>query len=225
MPLSDLSPRALVLGILSFVVVTLLMLAFIEWVGVEQLREVIAGAGPLAPLAYILIKAATYIFAPLSSGPIQLSSGILFGLGWGTLYTIIGETLGGTISFLIARKLGRPVVRRFVGEAGMKRVERFVNKAGGWRTLIYARLFLFAIYDFISYAAGFTHTVTLRQYMIVSFFIGLIPTFLFVAAGASLADDRRLLLVIYAGVGLLSVIPFAVNRWLGRKNTALNNSG
>ena len=189
------------------------MLIFIEWAGVDQLRELIAQAGPLAPLAYIGVKAMTYVFAPLSSGPIQLTSGILFGLIPGTLYTILGEVLGGTISFLIARKLGRPVVRRFVGADGMNRVDNFANQLGGWRALIYARLFLFSIYDFISYAAGFTQTVTLRQYLLVSFFVGLIPTFLFVAAGASLTGDRRLVVVIYAAVGLLSVLPFIL-KWL-----------
>jgi uncharacterized membrane protein YdjX (TVP38/TMEM64 family) len=212
MPSSEFSPRAIIAGIISFVAVTLLIVVFIEWVGVEPLRAFIAEAGPLAPLAYIGVKALTYVFAPLSSGPIQLTSGILFGLAQGTLYTIIGEVLGGTISFLIARKLGRPVVRRFVGVEGMNRVDHFVDQLGGWRALIYARLFLFAIYDFISYAAGFTQTVTLCQYLIVSFFIGLIPTFLFVAAGASLTGDRRVVIAIYAGVGVLSILPFVLKR-------------
>jgi uncharacterized membrane protein YdjX (TVP38/TMEM64 family) len=196
----------------SFIVITLLMLALIEWIGVDTLRETIAKAGPLAPLLYILIKAATYVFAPLSSGPIQLSSGVLFDLWPATFYTLIGEVLGGSIGFLIARHFGRPVVRRFVGEEGLSRVDNFVEQVGGWRTLVYARLFLFAIYDFISYAAGLTQTLTLRQYIIVSAVCGFLPTFLFVAAGASLAGDRRVLLLVYAAIGLFSFIPFIIHR-------------
>ena len=151
-----------------------------------------------------------------------MTSGILFGLVPGTLYTIIGEVLGGTISFLIARRLGRPVVRRFVGADGMNRVDNFVNQLGGWRALIYARLFLFSIYDFISYAAGFAEAVTLRQYLIVSFFVGLIPTFLFVAAGASLTGDRRVLVALYVGVGILSVFPFVLKRLRQRNRQTLS---
>ena len=207
------SPRALIFGIGSFIVVTIVMLAFIEWVGVDRIQSFIQQAGPLAPLAYIALKAVTYVFAPLSSGPVQLSSGILFGLWLGTFYTLIGEVLGGTISFLIARHLGRPVVRRFVGEEGMSRVDNFVSQLGGGRALIYTRLFFFAIYDFISYAAGFTQTITLRQYIIVSAVIGFIPTFLFVAAGASLAGNRTVLLFVYFCIGVLSVLPFLFNRY------------
>ena len=219
MPSSEFSPRTVILGFAAFILVTLAMIVFIEWVGTDTLRDFIAGAGPLAPLAYIGLKATTYVFAPLSSGPVQLTAGILFGLVPGTLYTIVGEVLGGTISFLIARKLGRPVVRRFVGADGMNRVDRFVNQLGGWRALIYARLFLFSIYDFISYAAGFSQAVTLRQYVIVSFFVGLIPTFLFVVAGVSLTEDRRLLIVIYIAVGLLSILPFALKRLRRRQQS------
>lgn len=211
------SPRTVILGALSFIAVTLLILALVEWIGVDRLRETIVRAGPLGPVVYILIKASTYVFAPLSSGPIQLSSGVLFDLWPATFYTLIGEVLGGSISFLIARRLGRPVVRRFVGEEGLSRVDGFVSQLGGWRALVYARLFLFAIYDFISYAAGLTHTLTLRQYVIISAVCGFLPTFLFVAAGASLAGDRRVLVLVYAVIGLLTFVPFLIHR-LRRKS-------
>lgn len=207
----DISLRAIILGVAAFVVVTLALLFAIETIGVETIRDFINQAGPLAPLVYIAIKVSTYVFAPLSSGPLQLSSGVLFGLWAGTLYTVVGEVLGGTISFLIARHLGRPIVRRFVGAEGMTRVDKFVNQLGGWRTLIYVRLFLFAIYDFISYAAGFTRSITVFQYIVVSTVFGTIPTFLFVAAGASLADNRDLLIVIYVAVGLLSLVPVIIH--------------
>jgi uncharacterized membrane protein YdjX (TVP38/TMEM64 family) len=184
------------------------------------LRSLIETAGPLAPLLYILIKASTYIFAPLSSGPLQLSSGVLFGLWEGTFYTLVGEVAGGSISFLIARHLGRPIVERFVGQEGMGRVDSFVTQLGGWRSLIYARLFLFAIYDFISYAAGFSRSLSLREYILVSALFGMIPTFLFVGAGASLADNRESVLLIYGAIVVLSLVPLLVHRWRRRSAEA-----
>lgn len=217
----NVSLRAAALGIIAFAVATVLMIIAIENIGVEQIQALVQSAGPLAPLAYIALKAATYVFAPLSAGPVQLSSGVLFGLGWGTLYSLIGEVLGGSVSFWIGRKLGRPVVRRFVGQDGITRVDRFTAQLGGWRALAYARLFLFAVYDFISYAAGLTTAVTFRQYVLVSALLGAIPTFLFVAVGASLAGDRRLLFIIYAGIGLLSVVPFLVARWRAKHAKAV----
>jgi uncharacterized membrane protein YdjX (TVP38/TMEM64 family) len=207
----EFSPRALILGAAAFIILTLALLGLIEWIGVERIQQFIADAGPLAPLAYILLKMATYIFAPLTSGPIQLSSGILFGFLPGLIYTMIGEVIGGTVSFLIARHLGRPLVRRLVGEEGINRVDKFVSQLGGWKALVYARLFLAAVYDFISYAAGFTRTIKLHEYVLVSATVGLIPTGLFVAAGTSLAENRALVLVIYAIIGGLTLIPVVIN--------------
>ena len=212
------SVRAIILGIVAYVVVTLALIYLIETLGVERIRSFIESAGPLAPLVYIAIKISTYVFAPLSSGPLQLSSGVLFGLWGGTFYTLVGEVLGGTISFLIARYLGRPIVERFVGQEGMGRVDSFVGQLGGWRALIYARLFLFAIYDFISYAAGLSCKIKLHQYVIVSSTLGFIPTFLFVAAGASLADNRELVIIIYFAIVLLSIVPVLIHRWRQRRH-------
>jgi uncharacterized membrane protein YdjX (TVP38/TMEM64 family) len=219
----DFSLRTIILGAIAFAAVTLGLLALIEWIGVERIQQAIADAGPLAPLVYIGLKMATYVFAPLSSGPIQLSAGILFGFVPGLVYTMIGEILGGSISFLIARRLGRPFVRRLVGEEGIGRVDRFVGQLGGWKALVYARLFLAAIYDFISYAAGFTQTITLLQYLLVSTIVGLIPTGLFVAAGTSLAGDRVLVLVLYGVMGVLSLIPLAIN-WLRHRQVEKSDS-
>lgn len=213
------SLRAALLGITAFVAATLALLAAVETIGVERIQNAVMQTGPLAPLAYTALKAATYVFAPLSSGPIQLSSGVLFGLWPGTFYSLVGEVIGGTISFTIARRLGRPVVQRFVGAEGMARVDRFYAQLGGWPALLYARLFLFSVYDFISYAAGFGQTITTAQYVIISATAGFVPTFLFVAVGAGLAEDRSLLVPIYLAIGALSFVPLAA-AWYRRRRKA-----
>lgn len=200
-----------ILAGLAFIGITGALIWAIEAIGLERIREVIESAGPLAPLAFIAIKITTYVFAPLTSGPIQFSAGILFGLLPGTLYVLIGEVIGGSISFWIARTLGRTVVRRFVGEAGMARVDQFYHQVGGWRGLLYARLFLFSIYDFISYAAGFT-PVRYKSYLLVSIFAGFIPTFVAVALGTALTEERSQFMLLYAVVAVLCVVPLLLHR-------------
>lgn len=217
------SLRAALLGIAAFVVATLAILLAVESFGVERIQDAVMQAGPLAPLAYIALKAATFVFAPLSAGPIQLSSGVLFGLVPGTLYSLLGEVIGGTISFTIARRLGRPAAQRFVGAEGMGRVDRFYSQLGGWRALLYARLFLFSVYDFISYAAGFGRTITTGQYVLVSAVGGVVPTFLFVAVGSSLAENRSLLIPVYLVIGALSFVPLAVG-WYRRRQRGADDS-
>jgi uncharacterized membrane protein YdjX (TVP38/TMEM64 family) len=211
MPTQQFSLRTIVLGILSFALVIGAMLALIEWIGVERIQDMIDTAGPLAPLVYVFIKAVTMVFAPLTAGPIQLSAGVLFGLWEGAFYSLLGEVIGGTIAFWIARRLGRAAVRRFVGAEGMDRVDELGKQVGGWRALVFARLFLFSIYDFITYAAGLANVVTMRQYVLITTLFGIVPTLLFVGIGASLAEDRAMVMLFYAAIGVLAAIPFALH--------------
>lgn len=214
--------KPLIGGVISFVAMTLILTFAIDAIGLERIQEIITQAGPWAPLIYILIRALTFIAAPLSSGPIQFAAGILFGLMPGTLYSIIGETLGGSANFWISRLLGRPVVRRLVGESGMQRIDQFYEQIGKAWTLVYARLFLFAIYDFVSYAAGFT-PIRYYQYALITAVVGIVPTFAAVYVGTQLTGDRSELIVLYALLGILCVIPLLFYKRI-RKLLGLNRN-
>lgn len=211
------SLRALIPGVVAFVVVTGALLIAVNQLGADGIRQAIERAGPFAPLVYIVVKAVTYTVAPLSSGPIQLFAGVLFGLIPGTLYTLLGEVIGGSINFWLARRFGRAVVTRLVGAEGMERVDRFVNQIVDWKTLIYGRIFLFSIYDFISYAVGFSK-LHYRTYLIISIVVGFIPTFIAALLGTALTDERGNFLVIYGIVAVLSIVPLVfqkrIRRWL-----------
>jgi uncharacterized membrane protein YdjX (TVP38/TMEM64 family) len=159
----------------------------------------------------------TFVVAPLSSGPIQLFSGVLFGLWEGTLYTLIGEVIGGSINFWLARRFGRPVVERVVGAGEMPRIDRFINQIVDWKTLLYARIFLFSIYDFVSYAVGFSK-LRFRTYVIISAVAGIIPTFIAALLGTTLTEESSGLVVVYALIGIASILPLVfqrrIRRWL-----------
>lgn len=202
---------------IGFLVVTGLLIGAIQLIGLENIRAFIEQAGIFAPLIYIAIKAATYVFAPLSSGPLQLSAGVMFGFWQGTLYTLIGEVIGGSISFLIARRYGREVVRRFVRDDGLQKVDDFVNQIVDWKTLIYARLFLFSIYDFISYAVGLTR-LPFRTYLWVSTVIGAIPTAIAVGLGSTLTEGNSEVVLLYVLIAVASAIPLIfqkrIRHWL-----------
>lgn len=201
-------------GALLFAIVTGGLIVALQAIGVDSIRDAIQSAGVFAPLVYIGIKAATYVFAPLSSGPIQVGSGILFGLWEGTLYTLIGEVLGGSISFWLSRRYGQRVVRRMVGgDDGLRKVEHFMGQIVDWKTLSYARLFLFPVYDFISYAVGFSK-LRFRTYVIVSVVVGAIPTFAAVAFGTALTGENNLL--IYALVAVACAVPLLFQKQLRR---------
>ena len=196
--------REFIFGALGFVVFVTAITLFINAVGVEALQGVIRDSGPLAALAYVALKALTYVFAPLTSGPIQVFAGTLFDSVWvGVLYTLIGEVIGGSISFLIARYLGRPVVARLVGEQGIRQVDEFSDKyLHGWQSLAAARILLFAFWDFLSYGAGLVN-IRFRTYVSVSFVAGSLPTLVFVGLGNTIVNNPAMLLLVYVGVALL----------------------
>jgi uncharacterized membrane protein YdjX (TVP38/TMEM64 family) len=207
--------RPLIFAGLGLVIVTGGLIIGIQAIGLDNIRQFIEDAGPLAPLAFILVKILTYVAAPLTSGPIQLSSGIFFGLIPGTIYTLIGEVIGGSIAFWISRRFGRAIVRRFVGDDGLTRVDNFVEQIVDWKTLTYARLFLFPAYDFISYAVGFSK-LPYRTYLIVSTLVGAIPAFVAAFLGTTVAGDTSALLPIYALVAVACVLPLVFQKQLRR---------
>jgi uncharacterized membrane protein YdjX (TVP38/TMEM64 family) len=202
----------------GFVVFLVAVMLFMNAVGIPRLQALIEEAGPLAPAAYIVLKSVTYVFAPLTSGPIQVFAGTLFGSVWhGVLYTLIGEVIGGSISFMIARRFGRPVVARLVGKEGMSQVDQFyTRRLGGWLPLVIARLALFSFWDFLSYAAGLA-PVQYRTYLWVSIVCGFFPTFLFVWLGENVVGDSIAALAVAIVVLLvLTLVPLLLMRPINR---------
>lgn len=179
--------------------------------GISRAQAVIEHAGLWAPAAYIAIKTAIFIAAPLSSLPLQIAAGAIFDIPQATVYTLLGALIGGSINYWLARSLGRNVVIGIVGRDGMTRVEDLTVRIGGWRTLLVARVFLSPMYDFISYAAGFLG-VPYPHYVAVSLFGGIIPSALWAAFGAGLAGDRRHLLIASYALAALYLAALVVYR-------------
>ena len=222
-PAKELSTRALVVGGLGFLALMTLLYLLVQSVGGAELAAMVKGAGIWGPLVYIAIKALTFTIAPLSAGPIQFASGILFGVIPGTLYSVLGEVIGGTVNVLIARLLGRRIVKRFVGEAALARIDEFYERhLDNWKSLLAARLLLFSVYDFISYAVGLGH-IRLSVYVLVSFFGGLIPTYIFVAIGNEAAQNQEVLLMLYIGAAALFALWLLFRRQISTLVDRLQN--
>ncbi len=212
----EVSTRALIIGGLGFLALLTLLYLLVHSIGDDELKRLVERAGVWAPLVYIAIKALTFTFAPLSAGPIQFASGILFGVIPGTLYSVLGEVIGGSVNVLIARLLGRRIVKRFVGDAAMKRIDEFYERhLDDWKSLLAARLLLFSVYDFISYAVGLGH-IRLFVYIAVSFVGGLLPTYIFVAIGSQAAQNQDVLLLFYIGAAALFVVWLLFRRRISR---------
>jgi uncharacterized membrane protein YdjX (TVP38/TMEM64 family) len=189
-------------------------LAFLfQRIGVERIQEAIAAAGALGPLLYIAIKALTYVFAPLTAGPLQLTAGLLFGVVPGIAFSLIGEVIGGSINFWIARIWGRALVVRLAGAGSMSRIDSFYQDyLSGVGPLAVSRLLFFSFFDIISYAAGLTR-LPYSSYLFVAVVVGLIPTTLIVLSGTLLIDNPALILALFLAGSALSALPVAYRIW------------
>jgi uncharacterized membrane protein YdjX (TVP38/TMEM64 family) len=227
-PKAKQSWTGILIGAAAFIVVTGGLIYLMSTIGTERLQQYVTNAGPFAPIAYILLRALTYVFAPLTTGPIQFASGALFGAWQGIVYSIIGETIGGSINFWIGRKFGRPVVLRLAGEGGLKKAEDYYHLLGEWRGLAIARIVLFAMWDFLSYVIGFT-PVKYVHYLWVSLIIGLIPTAAAVFLGSQLGGENQTLLMV--GIIVLCImlsLPILfggrLRKWMASRQTRQEQS-
>ena len=154
----------------------------------EFLRETISGFGVLAPVIYILIYAlATILFLPGS--PLTIAGGLIFGVGFGTLYTVIGATLGASVAFLVARYFGGKLIEGFLKKHNFKKLEEYHDKleSNGFSAVIFLRLIPLFPFNGLNFALGLTK-VKFRSYLIATL-IGIIPgTFVFNYFGDSLGN-------------------------------------
>ena len=153
-------------------------------------RELIRGYGPLAPLVFVALQAAQVILAPVPGHVLSLASGFLFGVVWGTVYSLVGATLGTVVVVVLARRLGRPYVERVFTAETVAEFDAFTEDEGP-----IALLLVFLVPglpdDVICFLAGLTE-MDVPTIAVISL-LGRLPGYLLVAAaGAGLASARLL---------------------------------
>ncbi len=141
----------------------------------------VQGLGPIAPIGFILIyNLATVLFVP--GLILTLGGGVLFGLGFGTVYVFIAATLGATIAFGIGRNFARSwVTEKMVGYPKFGAIDAAVAK-NGFKIVLLTRLSPLFPFNILNYAFGITQ-VSFKDYVLGS--IGMIPgTVLYVYLGS-----------------------------------------
>lgn len=142
-------------GNLFGVAITIAVLVALSlFIDVEILKDYVAQAGPWAPLAFIVMKIATIIVAPLSGAPLYPLVGFLFGFFPGLLYIVIGDFIGHSLAFFISRTFGEPLVRKFVSTKENSLLAKIVKHVGTAKGLLHTCLTCFALPELISYGAG-----------------------------------------------------------------------
>lgn len=136
----------------------------------QSMKDYIGSFGMLAPVIYI----AMFTIIPLTLFPdavLAVAGGMIFGLGLGTFYTIIGAVCGGTLSFFISRIFGRGLVEKLIKGKG-EWFEDGIEKRG-FLFILMLRLIPLVPFDVISYGAGLSK-IRYKDFAVATS-VGIIP--------------------------------------------------
>lgn len=139
-------------------------------INVNDIQYYVSSFDKLAPMVYIIM----FALVPLTLFPdsiLAIGGGLIFGLGKGYIYTLIGALIGASLSFYISRKLGRNFVKKLTKEK-LNNIEEMINSKGFFVVLILRLIPLFP-FDIISYGAGLT-SIKYKDFLIATI-IGTIP--------------------------------------------------
>ncbi|MDQ6997694.1 MAG: TVP38/TMEM64 family protein [Mariprofundus sp.] len=176
----------------------------------------------LAPLAYILLYVVVVAFSLPGGLVMTVSGGFLFGAIAGGMYAVIGASLGATALFLIAKtSLGDYLLSK-AGDMVHKMQKGFAEDALSYMFVLrLVPLFPFFIVNLVPAFLG----VSLRTYVVATFF-GIMPaTFVYALAGSgfgSVLDQGQgvtltgvltpEMLAALLGLALLAMIPVIYKR-------------
>ncbi|OIN66040.1 TVP38/TMEM64 family protein [Exiguobacterium sp. KRL4] len=183
----------------------------------SDIKEWILSFGMWAPILYILL----YTIRPLIFFPasvLSITGGLAFGALMGTVYTVIGATLGAVVAFLVAKKLGTGLIKQKDGAGKVEQIQRQLEKNGFIYVLIFRLLPIFN-FDLISYAAGLSK-VRLLPFFLATL-IGIIPgTFAYNFLGSSIVSkDPRIIIGAVTVFVVLTIVPWYIQkRWKAKKN-------
>ncbi|NBO32255.1 MAG: TVP38/TMEM64 family protein [Cyanobacteria bacterium WB6_1B_304] len=148
--------------ILGCLVITIIALYGLGGLDPVQVQGGLRQTGVWAPIIYITLYIIITIFV-FPSTPLNLTSGVIFGLWFGTLWTTIAAVIAAVIAFLFARTVGhRWVKQRLSGQ--WDAIDGEISQ-GGVFYMFAIRLQPVIPYGLVNFAAGVT-SVRFRDFLL-----------------------------------------------------------
>jgi len=168
-----------------------------------NIKNFILQFGIWAPIVFITIYALRGAVLVIPVGVMSLAGGLAFGKWLGTVYILVGATMGASLSFVIARYFGRKFIESFswLHKGRIKAFDDGIEK-NGFRMMLFMRLIPLFQYDAVNFGAGLSK-IKFRDYVLASF-IGMAPGgFINAVLGSSLENIISLQFFIALGIFIL----------------------
>lgn len=191
----------------AFLVLFLLVRRYLPFLtdGAE-LRAFVRQFGSLGPLV-VGLQAMQVVVAPIPGQILAVVAGYLFGAWWGTVYNMIGITIGSAVAFWLSRRFGRAYVEATIHDDALSKFDSLDDD--------HVRVLLFVSFlvpglpdDFLCFAGGLTR-VPLWQLVAIAV-VGRTPGFfLSNLVGEFVGTDRfDLALVLAAALVAVSLLVY-----------------
>lgn len=202
-----------ILGLFCIGIALVVAIAFVNGVGIEQIRANVNKLGIWAPFALLLLRTVSIVIPTIPSTAYSVLAGTLFGFWKAIIIIFIADFTACCFNFYIAKRYGRSIVQRFVGERFMGKVNSLASKHLENNIFLVAGFLMTGLFDFVCYAVGLTE-MPWRKF-IPALILGIVvSTPPIVALGAGLFAQGKWML----GLALLGMFALAIlTGWLNRK--------
>jgi uncharacterized membrane protein YdjX (TVP38/TMEM64 family) len=194
-----------------------------------KIKDFIVGFGVAAPLIFIAIYATRAVVLVIPVGVMSLAGGLAFGKWLGTVYILMGATIGSCLSFLLARYFGRGFVESFQW-LHKGRIKTFDEKTAeqGFKLILFLRLVPLFQYDAVNFGAGLSK-VKFHHFALGSL-IGMAPGgFINAYLGSSIENPLSVhfiaALAAFAALMFIPLVYRSIKRAKGGRASDANLSG
>lgn len=221
-----------ILGFILFVLGIFILanhFGFIELLtNIDNLRNILERLGWIGYLFFILLSIVVAVFL-LPGQFLAIVGGLVYGGFVGGCLTIVGASLGCTISFIIGKYLARDyIVQRFKNDATFQKIEQGVRE-NGISFLIFTRLVPIFPFAIQSYAYALT-PMSLKKFSLISFLTMMPASFIYTFMASEIASKGISFSVFIelaiAGIllSLLAYLPRKISRKIHRLDTEYNKT-
>lgn len=159
------------------------------WLDRDRLLALLGGLRRSAwgPVVFILLYAGMCAIA-FPGTIMTFLGGVLFGTGQGTLYNVLGATLGASLAYGLARLLGRDFVELFIRKGKMAALDDQVGE-NGFKIILMLRVIPIFPFTGINFSAGLSKVKFLD--FVSGTLIGMIPvTFIYTYFAETLSRGK-----------------------------------
>lgn len=169
----------------------------------DFLKELILTYPAFSPTLFVVVRAIAIVIPPIPGVAIDLLGIWSFGWIYGFVLGESGVLIGSLVAFWLARKFREPLVKRLAPLRVVEEWEGRYSEHQKFWALVGIRLIAIPLFDYISYAAGFTKIKW--KTFIFSTFVGTFPTMYVLYYFGDIAFNKGLYFGIAFVVGLFMI--------------------